>query len=352
MKSTLYLSGSIDINRSNTLLMKVTLLTISLVCLFFSSKAQKEQEAYYLKFDETEVADKDSADFIRVIQEPDSDSKFFNLIEYYTTGEKKRLGKISSTSFPLFFQGDVLSFYKNGKRASSVHYLDNNLTGSATYYFRNGVLKKEVEYFNVTPSEVEDNRMVNLWQELAYEGDSTVNYQADSVGNKLVVNGNGYVLEADPDLKGWTKAGNYKNGKIDGIWLGKDSTGICGYKEEFLLGKFIHGETWIEGARVAYSSVEEQVNGGNNVLLSYLRKTVIYPPDAQQNLITGKVLVSLIIQVDGSMTDLKIERKLYPSIDKEALRVLRKFLYWTPAKKHGVPITKKLTLPISFSLSY
>jgi hypothetical protein len=85
--------------------MKRLFLLFILIASFLVSPAQKKRNIYYLKDNGTKVAVKDSADFFRIIEEPDSGSNLYNMFEVYPSGEKKRTGKLSQFSPSVKFEG-------------------------------------------------------------------------------------------------------------------------------------------------------------------------------------------------------------------------------------------------------
>ena len=93
-----------------------------------------------------------------------------------------------------------------------------------------------------------------------------------------------------------------------------------------------------------------QFPGGDAALLSYIGKSVKYPVIAQENGIQGRVIVSFVVERDGSVADAVVVRGVDPSLDKEALRVVNSMPKWTPGKQRGKPVRVKYTLPVTFRL--
>jgi len=73
------------------------------------------------------------------------------------------------------------------------------------------------------------------------------------------------------------------------------------------------------------------------------------PPPANAG-IQGKVFVYFVINKEGNVVNAKIARGVSPSIDEEALRVVKKISKWTPGKNKGGIVLVKYTLPIAFAL--
>ena len=72
-------------------------------------------------------------------------------------------------------------------------------------------------------------------------------------------------------------------------------------------------------------------------------------PNIQSDVV-GKVYVQFIIEIDGSLTNFKIMRGIYPDFDKEAIDVLKNMPKWTPGKCNGEKVPVYFTVPIKFEL--
>jgi len=91
--------------------------------------------------------------------------------------------------------------------------------------------------------------------------------------------------------------------------------------------------------------------GGNQALMEFLCNNIKYPIVAMENNVQGKVIVSLIVDESGYMSDVKVEKSVDPSLDREALRVVRMLPRWIPGKQDGVPVRTKITVPVVFRLT-
>ncbi len=90
--------------------------------------------------------------------------------------------------------------------------------------------------------------------------------------------------------------------------------------------------------------------GGNRALVKFLSGNIQYPAIAKENEIQGRVICSFIVMDDGSIRDLYVERGVDPSLDAEAMRVLRLMPDWKPGRQKGVPVNIHFSLPIEFRL--
>ena len=90
--------------------------------------------------------------------------------------------------------------------------------------------------------------------------------------------------------------------------------------------------------------------GGQELLLKYLAANIKYPASAVKAKKQGRVIVTFIVQKDGSITHAKIARSINPELDAEALRVVKGMPKWTPGTQLGKPVSVKYVLPVKFSL--
>ncbi|MES2445888.1 MAG: TonB family protein [Bacteroidota bacterium] len=97
-------------------------------------------------------------------------------------------------------------------------------------------------------------------------------------------------------------------------------------------------------------SIPPNYPGGMFKFYEYLGKNIKYPTMAADNEIQGNVFVSFVVEKDGSLTDIKIDRKLGYGTDEEALRVLKLSKRWNPGMQNGKPVRVKYNIPIKFSL--
>lgn len=86
--------------------------------------------------------------------------------------------------------------------------------------------------------------------------------------------------------------------------------------------------------------------GGNGALLEYLATHVKYPVVAQENGVQGRVIVSFVVEKDGSITDVRVVRSVDPSLDREAARVVSSMPRWTPGKQNGSAVRVKYNVQI------
>ena len=107
------------------------------------------------------------------------------------------------------------------------------------------------------------------------------------------------------------------------------------------------------GGEIKVFDVVEQMPsfpGGPQALMEYLGNNVKYPPVAAELGLQGRVVVSFVVERDGSLTDVKVERSVDPSLDKEAVRVVKSMPRWIPGKQKGKEVRVKFNVPVAFRL--
>jgi protein TonB len=90
--------------------------------------------------------------------------------------------------------------------------------------------------------------------------------------------------------------------------------------------------------------------GGDQALFKFLGENVKYPVIAQENGIQGRVICQFVVNRDGSIVDVEVVRPVDPSLDKEAIRVIKSMPNWSPGKQRGKSVRVKYTLPVNFKL--
>lgn len=91
--------------------------------------------------------------------------------------------------------------------------------------------------------------------------------------------------------------------------------------------------------------------GGEITLMKYLSENVVYPQEAIDQELSGRVLVDFTIDIDGKIIDTKINKSVHPLLDKEALRTVSEMPDWSPGKIRGVNVKVSHIIPVSFKLN-
>lgn len=100
-----------------------------------------------------------------------------------------------------------------------------------------------------------------------------------------------------------------------------------------------------------FISIETQPSfpGGMAKFYDYLKQSVKYPEEAVKNNVQGKVFLSFVVEKNGDLSDIKVERKLGSGTDEEAVRVLKSSPRWIAGTQNGKLVRVKYNIPISFN---
>ena len=108
----------------------------------------------------------------------------------------------------------------------------------------------------------------------------------------------------------------------------------------------------IEGEVKIFDIVEQMPSfpGGATALFDYLSENIKYPEDCEETSVQGRVIVTFVVEKDGSITEAKVVKSVYPSLDEEALRAVNGMPKWIPGVQNAEPVRTKYTIPVTFKL--
>lgn len=262
------------------------------------------------------------------------------------------------------FTGTCESFYTNGNIRSQTDFLNGLRHGKYREYYADGKIAAIATFH-------EDSYIGKIFR---FSPDSTVVFamELDSTesGEFVALSNDGSQLVA---------MGKFKNSYRDGLWnfydqheewiktvrYNSDSTRneIYGDKDatdiyipyvetvdnlffdEYGLPIEVRPETIVDDP----DEFAEFPNG-TAAMKEFIRTNVTYPPSAIKNKQEGKVYVSFIVELDGSLTEVKLLRGVYEDLDTEAIRVVKSMPNWTPATYNNQTVRSKCYLPITFIL--
>jgi len=102
-----------------------------------------------------------------------------------------------------------------------------------------------------------------------------------------------------------------------------------------------------------FTSVEvaPSPQGGMEEFYKFVGRNYNYPAQAQEQGVSGRVLLQFVVERDGSLTDIKVLRDLKYGTGEEAVRMLKKAPKWKPGIQNGRPVRVQFTLPIQLNLA-
>lgn len=90
--------------------------------------------------------------------------------------------------------------------------------------------------------------------------------------------------------------------------------------------------------------------GGETALNKFMKDNLHYPKKAMESGITGKVIVSFLVDENGNIRNVKVLKGIGGGCDEEAIRLIKMMPAWKPGKMGGKPVKVSMSLPVKFSL--
>jgi len=260
--------------------------------------------------------------------------------------------------------GNYKTYYQNGQVKSDENYKNGIKVGICKYYYENGKLQFE-EKFNDSG---EPDGMFNSYLNNGQLESSYTYRNGERHGLFKEYNENGSLREegkyeygrrihySQQNIEEQTTLDNniYKNVNEISQPKGEEMD-----LEQKLLRNEISHEEYLALKHKSSSSdknnakneiVMPQFKGGKTALMNYIGNNLKYPIYAVEMGIQGKVMVSFIVEIDGSISNVKVSKSLSPECDKEAVRVVSTMPKWIAGKKDGIPARIGLNIPIGFNL--
>ncbi|MDB5131140.1 MAG: hypothetical protein JWR02_889 [Mucilaginibacter sp.] len=307
-----------------------------------AADAQKNNKAVYYVMQSGALASSTAnADFMLVISPPDSaaGSKLFVVREFYPNGKIRLIGtSLTKTYESLKLQGVQITFFPTGHHMRVENFKNGKAYGNIVNYYPNGKLYSIKSYMN-------DHKIF-------------LKQCNDSMGKVLAENGNGKWLEfLDETFKNTYSEGEVRDGLAEGKWRDKTATGDFMYvyrngemvssSNTYLRGIYTPGDT------TGFKPLQGVPNfpGGVEEFGRFLAYNIRYPVVARENNIQGRIIISFVVEIDGSLTEMKIVKGIGGGCDEEALRVMRSSPKWMPAIQDGKAVRMPYSVPIAFTLS-
>lgn len=279
----------------------------------------------------------------------------------YTVGVQRADGK---------WQGRVFDVDETGALVRQSFYANGELAGSELEYHPNGAVAQRTDYtdtLQAISSWYPNGQIKQIWtiskNKRTFTGTpDQISAFWDSTGRQLVNEGNGSVTYAESvrSLSDTTKQtqfieqGTYAAGLKEGRWTGRYADGSYSYEEQYDQGICRGGKAIsVGGDTVRYTVREQQpeFKGGMQGLGQFLAQNLRYPVEALNGRVQGRVFVSFVVCTDGTLCDYEVLKNVAPSIDQEAVRVVKAMSgRWKPGYQRGKAVRVKYNLPITFTL--
>ena len=106
-----------------------------------------------------------------------------------------------------------------------------------------------------------------------------------------------------------------------------------------------------ENEIVDFPDVDAEFLGGPEAMKQYIQENVVYPEISRKVGDQGRVYISFIVEIDGSISDVKVMRGVTVELNEEAMRVVRNMPRWKPAEVQDKKVRARCRLPITFILT-
>ncbi len=120
------------------------------------------------------------------------------------------------------------------------------------------------------------------------------------------------------------------------------------FKDSLLLYSYFYNTP---DERIYYqATVNAEPQGGYKAFYEYIAQKINYPTQARRSGVQGVVYVKFIVNPDGSISDISIEKGIGAGCDEEVIRIVKSSPTWIPGEAEGKKIKQQQTLPVAFKL--
>ena len=99
-----------------------------------------------------------------------------------------------------------------------------------------------------------------------------------------------------------------------------------------------------------YMSVDQSAKfqDGYNSIIKFVQENIKFPAEAKENNVHGKLMVSVVVEKDGSLSDITVKKGLGYGLDEEIVRIIKMMPKWQPAQHKGKAVRQSQTIVIPF----
>jgi TonB family protein len=253
-----------------------------------------------------------------------------NETEYYPSGKIKRKQLLDELGV-----GTINEYYPNGVTRTAMVYGKRSDSRKETGYFPDGALYYKKSYFKNG-----DYGFGTKFEECR-----------DSTGKILTQNGKGFWITYNDNFTLITEQGKVVNGLQDSVWKIAYST-TEGEIDTYKKGELIKSQLYPIRDNTITSNGDQvpEFPGGLDAFFKFLGKNIRYPANARENGTQGRIIISFVVEKDGSLTDVKVVKGIGDGCDEEAVRVIKMSPKWNPGVQDGKPVRVKYSVPIAFAI--
>jgi len=269
--------------------------------------------------------------YYRIVKDYYSDKESYKIYDYFKSGVLQMAGA-SKFKDRLQKEGPFVYYYENGNKESMESYINGSQTGKQYNWYQNGQKKSEREFFVDINTRLPSYRIIQFW---------------DINGNQKIIDGIG---EYETKTDNFYETGKMTNGLKHGIWEGNIKSLNINYKENYENGTLLFGVT-TDSQNIKYEYTSESTMPGPKKGLKHFYQffgaNFKISKEARIYNVTGNMTLNFNIEGDGSIAEIKVTNGLGYGLDEEAIRVIKSYKGWEPAKSRGIGYKVQYYLPIT-----
>ena len=238
--------------------------------------------------------------------------------------------------------GDIKTWHYNGMLAYQAKYIEGKSIGLFQDYWPNGQL-----------------RSTGIYSEHGCPIDTVKGWWEDGALSEIEIYSNCRRLI----WNSWHRNGNKSRECIfipeegdmkdeNGLFKQYFKNGQLRYEVKVEGNKEIYNKEWdLEDYNVVeFPDVEAQFPGGRTAMMKWINDNINYPQKSIEKNEQGRVFLSFIVERNGAISNVAIERGISPDLDKEAKRIISIMPKWTAGEASGRKVRARGRLPINFQL--
>ncbi len=99
-----------------------------------------------------------------------------------------------------------------------------------------------------------------------------------------------------------------------------------------------------------YNMVDQSAKfqDGYNSIIKFVQENIKFPAEAKENNVHGKLMLSVVVEKDGSLSDITVKKGLGYGLDEEIVRIIKMMPKWQPAQHKGKTVRQSQTIVIPF----
>ncbi|WP_445452911.1 energy transducer TonB [Flavobacterium sp. 25HG05S-40] len=289
--------------------------------------AQTDNAKVYLDKDFKETTITESP-YYRIIENTSSEKEAYKFTVFYKSGKVYKEGFTNSKS-GVIENGLITCYYENGNKMMEYNVDKGLVIGNKIGWHENGV-KKYIKQYEKIDKEFEPLiKIIQYWND---------------ANEQKVIDGNGYF--EDEDEENCFEKGMVQNSLKTGKWEGFNRKMKLNFIEDYNSGVLIQGvSTDSLSNQYKYNKVKEVAKPRKGIehFYEYIGKKFKIPKGIE----SGRMLLTFIIEKDGSISNLTVLRSAGETLDKEAKRLISNYPDWQPGKYRGMIARLLYSIPIT-----